>query len=87
MTRRLFEKAKLLELDLSLAKLDIEKAFDKVRHVSIVDALRSRGAPPLLFLAVAVEYVSMGVELFLDEISMGEFRCFVESNKVAQSHQ
>ena len=46
--RRVLEKRDLYGEETVLAKLDVGKAFDSLRHGSIIQALRARGVPERL---------------------------------------
>ena len=44
-TRRIMEKAHLHQIPLVMAKLDVQKAFDSIKHKSVTAALVGIGVP------------------------------------------
>jgi hypothetical protein len=48
----LIQEAKYNQKSLQLVSFDIEKAFDRVSHTSIVQALRAPGVPEIMIMAI-----------------------------------
>ena len=57
---------------LKAAKLDVEKAFDRLRHSAIVKALKPRQVPDRLIFAIMTEYDQASVRVHLDGMFMAE---------------
>ena len=55
---------------LCIAKFDVEKAFDKIRHVAILRDLRRKNVPPALIAAIMMEYADGRIEITLDSMPM-----------------
>jgi len=74
--RRVVEKTNLIGASLSICKLDIEKAFDRLCHTIILDMMLARKFPEQLIRAVLVEYVNTSLALHIDHAHMGSVRLF-----------